>query len=320
MTINRPSDTASKGPDLRVAVGGIRMANPVMTASGTFGYGAEFQDFVDLNRLGAIIVKGLSLAPARGNPPPRIVETPCGMLNAIGLENVGLEAFLGEKLPFLKTLTVPVIVNLYGRSIDEYAELAARLDGEAAIAGIEVNISCPNVKAGGVAFGVDPDAAAQVVAAVRRNTRRPVMVKLSPNVTDIVAIARRVQDAGADAISLINTLTGMAVDIATRRPRLANITGGLSGPAIRPVALRMVWQVAGAVTIPVVGIGGITTAEDALEFLIVGATAVQVGTANFVNPSATVAIIDGIAAYLEAHDMADIEALIGSLRLDPPSS
>ncbi|HDI61228.1 MAG TPA: dihydroorotate dehydrogenase [Desulfobacteraceae bacterium] len=296
------------------------MANPVMTASGTFGYGAEFQDFVDLDRLGAIIVKGLSLAPARGNPPPRIVETPCGMLNAIGLENVGLEAFLSEKMPFLRTLTVPVIVNLYGRSIDEYAELAARLDDQADIAGLEINISCPNVKAGGVAFGVDPDAAAQVVAAVRRSTRRPVMVKLSPNVTDITAIARRVEDAGADAISLINTLTGMAVDIASRRPRLANITGGLSGPAIRPVALRMVWQVASAVRIPVVGIGGIMSAEDALEFLIVGATAVQVGTANFVNPSATVAIIDGIAAYLEEQKMAGIEALIGSLRLDPPPS
>jgi dihydroorotate dehydrogenase (NAD+) catalytic subunit len=315
---NRPN-TDSNGPDLRVSVGGIRMANPVMTASGTFGYGAEFQDFVDLNRLGAIIVKGLSLSPARGNPPPRIVETPCGMLNAIGLENVGLEAFLGEKMPFLRTLTVPVIVNLYGRSIDEYAELAARLDGEADIAGLEINISCPNVKAGGVAFGVDPDAAARVVSAVRRNTNRPVMVKLSPNVSDITAIARRVEDAGADAVSLINTLTGMAVDITTRRPRLANITGGLSGPAIRPVALRMVWQVAHAVRIPVVGIGGIMTAEDALAFLIVGATAVQVGTANFVNPSATVAIIDGIAAYLEEQKMAGVEALIGSLRLDAPS-
>jgi len=320
VTLANRSNADSSSPDLRVNVGGIRMANPVMTASGTFGYGAEFQDFVDLDRLGAIIVKGLSLAPARGNPPPRIVETPCGMLNAIGLENVGLEAFLSEKMPFLRTLTVPVIVNLYGRSIDEYAELAARLDDQADIAGLEINISCPNVKAGGVAFGVDPEAAAQVVAAVRRSTRRPVMVKLSPNVTDITAIARRVEDAGADAISLINTLTGMAVDIASRRPRLANITGGLSGPAIRPVALRMVWQVASAVRIPVVGIGGIMSAEDALEFLIVGATAVQVGTANFVNPSATVAIIDGIAAYLEEQKMAGIEALIGSLRLDPPPS
>jgi dihydroorotate dehydrogenase (NAD+) catalytic subunit len=319
VSLDHRSSTDTNGPDLRVNVGGIRMANPVMTASGTFGYGAEFQDFVDLNRLGAIIVKGLSLNPARGNPPPRIVETPCGMLNAIGLENVGLEAFLGEKMPFLRTLTVPVIVNLYGRSIDEYAELAARLDDHDGIAGLEINISCPNVRAGGVAFGVDPDAAAQVVSAVRRHTHRTVMVKLSPNVTDIVAIARRVEDAGADAVSLINTLTGMAVDINTRRPRLANITGGLSGPAIRPVALRMVWQVASAIRIPVVGIGGIMSAEDALAFLIVGATAVQVGTANFVNPSATVAIIDGIAAYLEEQGMAGIETLIGSLRLDAPS-
>jgi dihydroorotate dehydrogenase (NAD+) catalytic subunit len=315
---DRP-DTVSSGSDLRVNVAGIRMANPVMTASGTFGYGAEFRDFIDLNRLGAIIVKGLSLTPARGNPPPRIVETPCGMLNAIGLENVGLDVFLKEKMPFLRTLRVPVIVNIYGRSVEEYAELAARLDGEAGIAGLEINISCPNVKAGGVAFGVDPDAAAQVVSAVRRHTHRTVMVKLSPNVTDIVAIARRVEDAGADAVSLINTLTGMAVDINTRRPRLANITGGLSGPAIRPVALRMVWQVASAIRIPVVGIGGIMSAEDALAFLIVGATAVQVGTANFVNPSATVAIIDGIAAYLEEQGMAGIETLIGSLRLDAPS-
>jgi dihydroorotate dehydrogenase (NAD+) catalytic subunit len=313
------SSAASNGPDLRVDVGGIPMANPVMTASGTFGYGTEFRDFVDLNRLGAIIVKGLSLAPARGNPPPRIVETPCGMLNAIGLENVGLDAFLAEKMPFLRTLTVPVIVNLYGRGIDEYAELAARLNDQEGIAGLEINISCPNVKAGGVAFGVDPETAARVVSAVRRNTTRPVMVKLSPNVTDIVAIARRVEDAGADAVSLINTLTGMAVDIATRKPCLANITGGLSGPAIRPVALRMVWQVAGAVGIPVVGIGGIMTARDALEFLIVGATAVQVGTANFVNPSAAAAIIDGIAVYLEEQKMAGIKALIGSLRLDAPS-
>jgi dihydroorotate dehydrogenase (NAD+) catalytic subunit len=319
VSLDHRSSTDTNGPDLRVNVGGIRMANPVMTASGTFGYGAEFQDFVDLNRLGAIIVKGLSLNPARGNPPPRIVETPCGMLNAIGLENVGLEAFLGEKMPFLRTLTVPVIVNLYGRSIDEYAELAARLDDHDGIAGLEINISCPNVRAGGVAFGVDPDAAAQVVSAVRRHTHRTVLVKLSPNVTDIVAIARRVEDAGADAVSLINTLTGMAVDINTRRPRLANITGGLSGPAIRPVALRMVWQVASAIRIPVVGIGGIMSAEDALAFLIVGATAVQVGTANFVNPSATVAIIDGIAAYLEEQGMAGIETLIGSLRLDAPS-
>ena len=303
-------------PDLSVNVGGIRMANPVMTASGTFGYAMEFENLVDLNRLGAIIVKGLSLAPARGNPPPRIVETPCGMLNAIGLENVGVEAFVSGKMPFLRTLTPPVIANLYGRSIDEYAALAARLDGQEGIAGMEINISCPNVKAGGVAFGVDPDAAARVVTAVRRATTRPVMVKLSPNVTDITAIARRVEAAGADAISLINTITGMAIDIETCRPRLANITGGLSGPAIRPVAVRMVWQVAQAVRVPVVGIGGIMTAGDALEFIIAGATAVQVGTANFVNPAVTVAIVDGIADYLRNHGIARLQDLVGRVLTD----
>ncbi len=314
-----PLHPPCNAPDLRVNVGGIRMANPVMTASGTFGYGGEFSPFIDLKRLGAVVVKGLSLAPAKGNPPPRIVETPCGMLNAIGLENVGLDAFLAEKLPYLRSMQVPTIVNLYGRSIEEYAELAGRLDAQDGIAGLEVNISCPNVKAGGVAFGVDPEAAARVVEAVRRRTGRPVIVKLSPNVTDIVLIARRVQDAGADAVSLINTITGMAIDIATRRPRLANITGGLSGPAIRPVAVRMVWQVARAVKIPVVGVGGIMTAEDALEFIIAGATAVQVGTANFVNPAATVAVIDGIADYLKQQRIESVEKLIGSLRLDSPA-
>ena len=300
-------------PDLSVNVGGIRMANPVMTASGTFGYAVEFENLVDLNRLGAIIVKGLSLAPARGNPPPRIVETPCGMLNAIGLENVGVDAFLSGKMPFLRTLTPPVIANLYGRSIDEYVALAARLDGQEGIAGMEINISCPNVKAGGVAFGVDPDAAARVVAAVRRATTRPVMVKLSPNVTDITAIARRVEAAGADAISLINTITGMAIDIETCRPRLANITGGLSGPAIKPIALRMVWQTSRAVSIPVIGMGGIMTAEDALEFIIAGASAVQIGTANFINPRATMDILDGIEDFMIKNKISRISDLSGSL-------
>jgi dihydroorotate dehydrogenase (NAD+) catalytic subunit len=244
------------------------------------------------------------------------------MLNAIGLENVGLEAFIAEKLPFLRTLKAPTIVNLYGRSLDEYACLARRLDGQEGIAGLEVNISCPNVKAGGVAFGVDAEMAARVVAAVRRATALPLMVKLSPNVTDIVAIARRVEGAGADAISLINTLTGMAIDIHTRRPRLANVTGGLSGPAIRPVAVRMVWQVARAVTVPVVGIGGIMTADDALEFIIAGATAVQVGTANFVHPAVSVEIVDGIARYLRQHGMTCIRDLVGTLRIppDPPEA
>lgn len=284
-----------------------------MTASGTFGYGVEFASLLDLTRLGGIIVKGLSLDPSVGNPPPRIVETPCGMLNAIGLENVGIEAFLEEKLPFLTELATPIFANIYGETMEAYAELAGRLDDVEAVAGIEINISCPNVEAGGMAFGVDPVSAGLVVEGVRKRTSRPVMVKLSPNVTDIVTMARAVVDAGADAVSLINTITGMAIDVETRRPKLANVTGGLSGPAIRPVALRMVWQVAGAVEVPVIGIGGIMTAEDALAFLIAGATAVQVGTANFVDPTTTMTIIDGIEAYLEEKNISDVNELIGSL-------
>jgi len=300
-------------PELSVNIGGIRIKNPVMTASGTFGYAREFKDLVDLNRLGAVIVKGLSLEPSKGNPPPRIVETHCGMLNAIGLENVGIDAFVNNKLPFLETLSVPILVNIYGTSIHQYAQLAARVENIAGIAGMEVNISCPNVKAGGVAFGVDPAAAHAVVNAVREQTAKPVMVKLTPNVTDITEIARSVEAAGADSVSLINTITGMAVDIESRRPRLANITGGLSGPAIKPVALRMVWQVARAVKIPVIGVGGIMSATDALEFLIAGAVAVQVGTANFVNPKATIDILDGIESFLEQKGMANIAEIIGTL-------
>jgi dihydroorotate dehydrogenase (NAD+) catalytic subunit len=286
-----------------------------MTASGTFGYAREFERLIDLNRLGAIIVKGLSLEPSRGNPPPRIVETPCGMLNAIGLENVGLEAFVKEKLTVLKMIEPPVFVNIYGKSIADYAELASRLEDIEEVSGIEVNISCPNVTCGGMAFGAYPESAAQVVRAVRKRTTRPLMVKLSPNVTDITEIARRVEGEGADSISLINTITGMAIDIITRRPKLANITGGLSGPAIRPVALRMVWQVAQAVNVPVVGVGGIMTAKDALEFLIAGAVAVQVGTANFINPHATIDIIEGIEAFLVERNITDVADIIGTLKV-----
>jgi len=302
-------------PNISVDIGGLRLKNPVMTASGTFSYGAEFKDLMDLNRLGAIIVKGLSPQPQKGNPPPRIVETACGMLNAIGLENVGIDAFITEKLPFLETLDAPVIANIYGQTVEDYAHLATRIEQVGGIDGIELNISCPNVKSGGVAFGVDPDVAESVVARVREKSTKPLMVKLSPNVTDVVQIARRVEAGGADSISLINTITGMAVDLEARKPILANITGGLSGPAIKPIALRMVWQVAGAVDIPVIGIGGIMTAQDALEFILVGATAIQVGTANFVNPAAAVEIIDGMQAYLEAHDIADLASLKGSLQL-----
>lgn len=302
--------------DMRVTIGGLQLQNPVMTASGTFGYAREFESLVDLNRLGAIIVKGISLQPRHGNPPPRIIETACGMLNAIGLENVGVERFITEKLPYLRQLDTPVIVNILGDSIDDYANLAAQLDQAGGIAALEVNISCPNVKKGGVAFGTDPSMAASVTRGVRQATKLPVMIKLSPNVTDVTVIARAVEDAGADGISLINTLLGMAIDIRSRKPRLANIVGGLSGPAIKPVALRMVWQTARAVSIPVIGIGGIGTTEDALEFLMAGATAVQVGTANFYQPTAAVDIVAGLEQYLHDLGQDNIRTVINSLQVE----
>ena len=300
-------------PDLTVDIGGLELQNPVMTASGTFGYAREFDHFIDLNRLGGIIVKGLSLNPSKGNPPPRIVETDCGMLNAIGLENVGIDGFIRDKLPFLATLGPPTIANIYGKTVEEYALLAERMEVLDAVKGLEVNISCPNVKEGGVAFGSDPTIAGEVVKAVREKTTKHLMVKLSPNVTDIAQMARVVEDAGADALSLINTITGMAVDLSTRRSKLANVTGGLSGPAIKPVALRMVWQVAQVVKIPIVGVGGIMNATDALEFMMVGATVVQVGTANFVNPGSTLAIIDGMQKWLQQEGLDDVNQLIGTL-------
>lgn len=300
-------------PDLAVDLGPLRLRNPVMTASGTFGYAKEFESLLELNRLGGIVVKGLSLQPSKGNPPPRIAETPCGLLNAIGLENVGVETFIREKLPNLRTLDTPVIANIYGTDIDAYGELAARLDGLDGVSGVEVNISCPNVKEGGMAFGADPVTASKVTEAVRRRYRGPLIVKLSPNVTDITLIARSVVDGGADAVSLINTITGMAVDIETRKPKLANTTGGLSGPAIKPVALRMVWQTHQTVDVPIIGIGGIMNAADALEFIIAGASAVEVGTANFVNPRCTMEIIDGIEDYLRRERMTSVAQLVGSL-------
>ncbi len=302
-------------PDLRVSLGDLDLANPVMTASGTFGYGSELANLTDLDQLGALVVKGISLKPRPGNPPPRIIETACGMLNAIGLENVGLERFLREKMPFLRTCKSKVIVNILGDTIEEYAELACHLSSEAGIHGLEVNISCPNVKKGGVAFGTVPDMAAAVTRAVKKASTLPIIVKLSPNVTDIVTMARAVEVAGADAISLINTLIGMAIDVQSRKPRLANIIGGLSGPAIKPIALRMVWQVASAVSIPVIGIGGITTAEDAIEFLLAGATAIQVGTANFFRPNAGGEILAGLTAYLQHYHEPSVRSLIGSLRM-----
>jgi len=302
-------------PRLEARIGDIVMRNPVMTASGTFGYAVEFASLLDVNRLGAVIVKGVSLEPSPGNPPPRVVETPCGMLNAIGLENPGIDAFLTQKLPQLDHLQPPLICNIYGKTVEEYGELAARLDAVDKVRGLEVNISCPNVKAGGVAFGVDAASAARVVRQVRKNTTKCVIAKLSPNVTDVTAIARSVEEAGADGVSLINTLTGMAIDLGTRRPVLANITGGLSGPAIKPIALRMVWETAKAVAIPVVGVGGIMTAQDALEFLLAGACAVQVGTANFVDPGATVRIVEGIESFFLDNHVQDIKDFVGALRV-----
>jgi len=299
---------------LSVDVAGVPMKNPVITASGTFGYGEEFATLVDLNTLGAIIVKGLSLTPSTGNPPPRTVETAAGMLNAIGLENIGLEAFVQDKLPFLQTLDTPIILNIYGHETEAYGELAERIQDIKGIAAIEVNISCPNVKAGGIAFGTDPKAAFGVVRAVREKTSLPLIVKLSPNVTDIKTIARSVEEAVANAVSLINTITGMAVDIYGRKPKLGNITGGLSGPAIKPIALRMVWEVAQTVRVPVIGIGGIANTKDVLEFMIVGASAVQVGTANFVNPQATMEIIRGLSSYLEENNIDDIGQIVGTLQ------
>ncbi len=303
----------SKQPDLRAKIGSITLKNPVITASGTFGYGEEFRSLVDLNRIGAIIVKGLSLEPSKGNKPPRIVETPCGMLNAIGLENVGIDIFINKKLPFLKTLSTPIIVNIYGESIDEYARLAEIIEDTEDITAIEVNISCPNVKKGGIAFGIKAKSAYNVTKAVREKTTKTLIVKLSPNVTDITEIAESSVEAGADSLSLINTITGMAIDINTRRPRLANITGGLSGPAIKPIALRMVWQVAQKVKVPVIGVGGIFSAEDAIEFFIAGATAVQIGTANFVNPRATIDIIEGIEKYLAERNISSLSEITGTL-------
>ncbi len=302
-------------PDLSVNIGSLKLLNPVMTASGTFGYAREFENLMNLHRLGAVIVKGISLHPRQGNPPPRIVETSCGMLNAIGLQNVGVDRFISDKMVYLAGLRVPVIVNILGDSLEEYEEIAKRLAGVEGVAGIEVNISCPNVKKGGVAFGTDPAMAAAVTGAVKKASEVPVMVKLSPNVSDITVIARAVEDGGADSISLINTLIGMAIDFKTKRPSLTNVIGGLSGPAIKPVALRMVYEVARTVSIPVIGIGGISTVEDALEFLLAGATAIQVGTANFVNPRASEELVEGLSRYVVQEKLTSIRTLIGGLKV-----
>ncbi|HDQ04408.1 MAG TPA: dihydroorotate dehydrogenase [Deltaproteobacteria bacterium] len=300
--------------NMSVKIGKLKLKNPVMTASGTFGYGEEYADYVDLNKLGAVVVKGLSLKPRLGNPPPRIMETTGGMLNAVGLQNIGVDAFIEEKLPFLRKYDTKVIANIYGESYDEYKKVAQKLSSVKGVHALEINISCPNVQKGGLSFGADPKTAAAVTRKVKDATDLPVIVKLTPNVTDITVIAVAVEKAGADAISLINTITGMSVNVLTKKPRLKNITGGLSGPAIKPVALRMVWQVLQKVSIPVIGIGGIMCAEDALEFLILGAKAVQIGTANFINPQATIEVITGIERYLQMSNVANINKIIGTFK------
>jgi len=308
------ADGRKRSPDLTVEIAGIRLKNPVLTASGTFGYGEEFKDIFDLSRLGGIMVKGVSFRPIRGNPPPRIWETPSGMLNAIGLENPGVEVFLEKKLPYLRRFDTAVIVNVFGYSMEEYVAVVERLDGVKGIAGIEVNISCPNVKAGGIVFGTNAKASFELLAALRKATKLPLIAKLSPNVADITEFARAAEDAGCDALSLINTLVGMAIDVRSRRPRLANVTGGLSGPAIRPVAVRMVWQAARAVRLPIIGMGGVGTADDALELILAGASAVAVGTMNFVRPTAAIEIIDGIREYLVDEGIGSVRDLVGQVR------
>ena len=300
---------------LKVELFGVEFENPVWTASGTFGFGLEYAPYIDLNKVGAVCVKGLSINPREGNEPPRIWETPCGMLNAIGLQNPGVKYFVEKIVPELQKYRTRVIANIYGSTIEEYIAVAKELKGVEVVDAVELNISCPNVKKGGLAFGVDPVEAAKLTEAIKKNTDKPVIVKLSPNVTDIVEIAKSVESAGADALSAINTLLGMAIDIYKRKPRIKNKFGGLSGPAIKPVAVRMVYQVSKAVKIPVIGIGGISTWEDAVEFFLAGASAIQVGTANFFNPRAVEEIVDGLEKYLGEMGYDSIKELVGDLRV-----
>jgi len=299
--------------NMKVNLAGVELSNPVMTASGTFGSGMEYHEYVDLNRLGAIVTKGVANIPWAGNPTPRIAETYGGMLNAIGLQNPGMEVFIERDLPFLQTYRTKIIVNVCGKTEEDYIEVVERLSDQPADL-LEINISCPNVKEGGIAFGQDPKAVEQITAAVKKHAKQPIIMKLSPNVTDITVMAKAAEAGGADALSLINTLTGMKIDIYKRQFAVANKTGGLSGPAIKPIAVRMVYQVANAVKLPIIGMGGIATAEDALEFILAGATAVSVGTANFANPYATIEVIEGIEAYMKKYGVSDINDLIGAVR------
>lgn len=300
---------------LNTKIGSLELKNPVMTASGTFGYGTEYADFMDISRLGAIIVKGTTLNPRQGNPYPRMAETPSGMLNAVGLQNKGVDYFVDHIYPEVRKIGTAIIVNVSGSCIDDYVQTASIINTLEDIPAIELNISCPNVKQGGMAFGVNPESAAQVVSAVRKAYDKTLIVKLSPNVTDITEIARAVEGAGADSVSLINTMLGMAIDAEKRKPILSTITGGMSGPAVKPVALRMVWQTAKAVKIPVIGLGGICSATDAVEFLLAGASAIQIGTANFIDPSISEKVVDGIAEYLQRHNFNSVQEIIGALEV-----
>ena len=304
-------------PDLRVRIGSLELPNPVIAASGCFGYGLEYDEVVDLSRLGAIAVKGLFLAERQGHPPPRIAETPAGMLNAIGLQGIGVHRFVREKLPLLRERGARTIVNICGTTLDEYAEVARVLSDAEGVAAIELNISCPNIKEGGIQFGCSLTGTAQVTAAVRQVTSLPVIPKLTPNVTDVPSFARAAEDAGADAVSLVNTFLAMAIDVETRRPKLSNVLGGLSGPAIRPIAVRMVWECSQAIRIPILGMGGIAEPADAIEFLLAGATAVQIGTANFADPFVWTRMIDGVEDYLRRHEMARVVDLVGKLDTSP---
>ena len=301
--------------DLNINIGKLQLKNPVMTASGTFGYGSEYSDFLDLSRIGSIIVKGTTIRARQGNPYPRMAETSSGMLNAVGLQNKGVDYFIHHIYPTVKDIDTNIIVNVSGSTVEEYVETAEKLNSLANIPGIELNISCPNVKEGGMAFGTNCMSAAQVVRKVRRAYKKELIVKLSPNVTDISEIALAVEAEGADSVSLINTLLGMAIDSEKRKPVLSTITGGLSGPAVKPIALRMVWQVAGAVKIPVIGLGGIMNAADAIEFMLAGASAIQIGTANFIDPTVTMKVIDGINEYLDRHHFKSVRDIIGALEV-----
>ncbi len=299
-------------PNLSVTIGKIKLKNPVIVSSGTFGFGEEFEDFFDLNHLGAIIPKGISLTPMMGNPPPRIFETEGGIINSIGLQNPGFQSFIKNKLPYYRNSKTHLIINFFGKSQREYIELARRFDSVPGISGLEMNISCPNIKRGGIVFGTDPQMAYRLVRGVRKATKLTLIVKLSPNVTDIALMAKSVEEGGADAVSLVNTFRAMAINIHTRKPELGNIIGGLSGPAIKPIALRMVWEVSQAVNIPIIGMGGIMNAEDAIEFILVGASAIQIGTANLINPKTGIEVIHGIKKYLVQNKINRIQKLIGA--------